>query len=1528
VATPRRSIDVAVLHDDDACASDAPCALRALQRGVATTRTVSAASELLRTEAAVSPVRTVEATDVEAVEQSAVVALFQGKKRRAWSKVLGRQAPNVPRQGSDANWYQEAIERWAAIGQGLPWWATSPNNITFPDVPRHDRVTLVVPVAGSCLLVGSLLVIVYISTWTIQLRAKAVRCKDSGIADQSPGDSSPSSQQHVPPEPQPTSMPDSKHSASKTAKPTAQELSNVKMFRYATVYDKVCFALGLTCSALHGAIMPLSFFFMDRIFAAINMPNDDGTIPPAIGPHENRDRETADVCKIYLFLVIWVLANRALAVSLNSHASENVVERVKQAFFSKLLKQGPAWHDMQNGAEMASRLSQDVLYFKEALGEHMVNIVRGITLFLCAVILTFVKDWQLGMVLLIALPVSGVATAVVVDLAKRVYELQGVLHIKAGGVAESTLGAYRTVVAFGGQKKALRLYEASLREADSVGRRLSFALSLSVGTNTASGYIAVSIGMFAGCCWLLEGYEHRCWQDAPPFGSCRTGGTMVAAMFMLMWGVTLGLSTVSSSFEAMAAGQAAAKRLYDLIDEPLAVDMAVSGRTLDSVGGAIGYKHVTFRYPNRQESVALHDVSFEVNAGSTVAFVGGSGSGKSTLISLLLRFYDPQEGCVTLDGHDIRSLQLAWLRSRMSLVEQEPVLFGCSIAENIAYGSERLVGETDIANAAALANAHEFICAFPQGYNTKVGDRGVQLSGGQKQRIAIARALIRDPAVLLLDEATSALDSLSERVVQDALDRLVAGRQRTTLIVAHRLSTVQAADCIFVFEAGRLAERGRHSELLAAPGSIYGKLAALQSTSGRAAAPRPSIDDGGTASGSTSLVSPRRSVAGKADPEPEPEIAPEQPVAARAHVEQQEPPPSAERMLFQAAKPREIHQDTSRVSSAGKLVKQGADEQQTLVRVPLLRIWGMNSPEYGLYIMGFLFIILAGLCIPMASMRFAQLINIFNVPPAAFDPIDGVWFPAFNEKRMTEEVSSLCFALQLIAIMIFVCYSAAGWAFGRASVQFTARIRLKWLESVLRQEVAWIDANNAGALASVLASEVISVRDLVGFSLAQCVTATLSVSMCVILSFWFSWRLTLVLLFICPMGAAGGLVIQWSAERRKRSAVEGDVSEAVGNIKTVAAFGLQDRLLLQFESRAESDRSSDVFFRSVTFGLGTGLSAASISMVYYVALRFGVIFLDLGLMAPQRLALCLFLVVSTTGGLVELMKFAERAREARNAADRIFAVLDRIPKIDSTSSDGLQLDGVQGRLGFHRVDFRYPTRPTVNVLQSFDLIVEPHTTVALVGHSGSGKSTIIGLLQRWYDPCLGKVTLDGHDIRQLDLVWYRLQMGLVQQEPVLVGGTVLENIRYGCEHASEEVAIEAAKAANAHHFISELPMGYNTDLGNTRNAQLSGGQKQRIAIARALVRNPSVLLLDEATSALDATSERVVQDALDRLMTAKRRTTVVVAHRLSTVCNADQICVLEKGVIVEQGTHRELLARKDGHYMRLVGAQSLAGDAA
>ncbi|CAK9179611.1 unnamed protein product [Ilex paraguariensis] len=293
-----------------------------------------------------------------------------------------------------------------------------------------------------------------------------------------------------------------------------------------------------------------------------------------------------------------------------------------------------------------------------------------------------------------------------------------------------------------------------------------------------------------------------------------------------------------------------------------------------------------------------------------------------------------------------------------------------------------------------------------------------------------------------------------------------------------------------------------------------------------------------------------------------------------------------------------------------------------------------------------------------------------------------------------------------------------------------------------------------------------------------------------------------------------------------------------------------------------------------------------------------------------------FALTMSAIGVSQTTAMAPDLHKAKDCAASIFEILDRKPKIDSSSNEGTTLTSVKGDIDFHHVSFKYPTRPNVPIFKDLCLTIPSGKTVALVGESGSGKSTVVSLIERFYDPDSGRIHLDGVEIQKFQLSWLRQQMGLVSQEPVLFNETIRTNIAYSKQgEATEEEIIAAAKASNAHNFISALPQGYDTSVGE-RGVQLSGGQKQRIAIARAIMKDPKILLLDEATSALDAESERIVQEALDRVMV--NRTTVVVAHRLATIKGADVIAVVKNGVIAEKGRHDVLMNITEGLYASLV----------
>jgi len=1289
------------------------------------------------------------------------------------------------------------------------------------------------------------------------------------------------------------------------AKVDDQNVGMTELFRFTSARDRWLVAMSLALSFLHGATMPMAFVMVDRIFKAMHLPNDDGTIPPTRGPHENRDRAAWEIARIYLGLAAIALAARAGAIALCTWSFDRTVFQVKKAFFSRLLQQGPAWHDMNNSAEMSSRLAQDAFLFREGAGEHMVNTVRAVALFWTAILASFWKDWQITLVMAVVLPIATLALATAIAVLQSLGGARGELYISAGAIAEGAIQTIRTVAAFNGQRRTLQVYREKLMQAEAQGVIMGVVQGFCIGAVMGVVSFAMSIGFYAGSSWVLSGYEAQCWASAPPFGTCRTGGSILSTMFTVLWGFTMGLGTMAVGMDAISAARAAAGRLYEVIDEPLLID--VSGTVvLEYVVGEISYESVCFAYPGRAMTQALDDVSFHVPAGTTAAFVGPSGSGKSSLVSLLLRFYEPQGGAIKLDGFDIRDMKVAWLRSIMAIVEQEPVLFGCSIGDNIAYGCDKDTGRSSIEKAAKMANAHIFISHLPAGYMTEVGERGARLSGGQKQRIAIARALIRNPKVLLLDEATSALDAESERVVMDVLDNVLRAKMMTTLVIAHRLTTVQAADKIFVLQQGRIVESGAPAELLADANSVYSALA------------RCAPDDKGPAAAAASSAPPSDVV--QNNEEVAPHDAPADVVAAHVLA----PPSGAQALLERAA----ASKGGGGVGFAGGRSDQGCSDQggsqhreKDLNRTSLLRLWAMSRPEYGLYVLGCVATLVVAGVGPLLFMNLTQTIVLFDNPPVVLDLATGIWEPAFDADVLASSACMVCLTMLVVGACSIVATTVQQWALHKAGERFTTRLRVAALESILRQDMTWFDLTTSGTLVHTLAVDVPAVKGLVGFGLAPLLQSTLLISTSISLAMYFAWRFALSILAICPLMAVGQMSMASAMGRTADFASAGLVSEAINSVKTVAAFCLQDRLVGRFE-HLHKEAAPDETYARLMAGLGTGLSSAGMFLIYACTVMFGTQFIDGGTVSPDRAVLSLFMLVSASSGIAEFARWVDQSTDGRAAANRVFALLDTRPGVDALDAGaGGRPSKVVGKLEFREVHFRYPARPDFEVYRALSLTVGAGDFVALVGPSGGGKSTIVSLLLRFYDPHSGSIELDGRNLADLSVPWLRSQIGLVDQEPVLAGGTVIDAICYGCQDPSEGLAVKAAKMANAHDFIMSLPDQYNTDIGFARHIRLSGGQKQRLAIARALARSPRLLLLDEATSALDGESERIVHGALQSLLSTRQCTTIVIAHRLSTIRAADSICVMDGGCIVEEGRHEELVERPDGHYAKLVQRQ-------
>lgn len=760
-----------------------------------------------------------------------------------------------------------------------------------------------------------------------------------------------------------------------------------------------------------------------------------------------------------------------------------------------------------------------------------------------------------------------------------------------------------------------------------------------------------------------------------------------------------------------------------------------------------------------------------------------------------------------------------------------------------------------------------------------VGERGFLLSGGQKQRIAIARAIVSDPRILLLDEATSALDTRSEGIVQDALDKAAAGR--TTITVAHRLSTIKDADRIFVMGDGLVLEQGTHNELLADENGPYARLVQAQklreSREGQTAE-SSAITDG--------------------EEDMEKTILEDIPLG-RKHTNQS------------------VTSDIVNKRTEEK-VKAEVNEDEYSLFYLFKRVGALNREGLYRYALGTLFAMCTGAVYPAFGIVYGQAITGFSAPTNA-------------QRRHDGDLNALWFFI--IAILSAICIGFQNFYFASAAAILTAKLRSICFKAILRQDIEYFDKeeNSTGGLTSNLSDNPQKINGLAGVTLGAIVQAIVTVIAGSVIGLSYAWQPALVGMACIPVLISTGYIrlrVVVMKDQQNKAAHESSAQlacEAASAIRTVASLTREDDSLQLYSASLEgplrrSNRTS--LWSSLFFALSQAMSFFVISLIFW----YGSI-----LVSNLQISVTGFFValMSTTFGAIQagnVFAFVPDISSAKGAGAAIIKLIDSIPEIDAESTEGKNISGetVRGQIRFEDVHFRYPTRPGVRVLRGLSFKVEPGTYVALVGASGCGKSTVIQLIERFYDPLSGQVLLDGEPVNEVNIQEYRKQLALVSQEPTLYAGTIRFNILLGAIKPESEVTEEEIEAvcrnANVLDFIKSLPNGLDTEVGG-KGSQLSGGQKQRIAIARALLRNPKVLLLDEATSALDSTSEKVVQAALDQA--AKGRTTIAIAHRLSTIQNADCIYFIKEGRVSEAGTHDELLSLK-GDYYEYVQLQALS----
>ncbi|CAI8032913.1 ATP-dependent translocase ABCB1 [Geodia barretti] len=591
-------------------------------------------------------------------------------------------------------------------------------------------------------------------------------------------------------------------------------------------------------------------------------------------------------------------------------------------------------------------------------------------------------------------------------------------------------------------------------------------------------------------------------------------------------------------------------------------------------------------------------------------------------------------------------------------------------------------------------------------------------------------------------------------------------------------------------------------------------------------------------------------------------------------------------------------------------------------KVSILRVMKLNAREWWIILIGVVGAAVNGCIWPAFAFLFGEILEVFALPPdEVLDEIH-VWAGLFIVLGVVSGTGVFLKA---------ACFTVSG-------ENLTARLRSLSFRAMLRQEIGWHDdeKNSTGALTTRLANDASQVQGATGTRLGTLIETAFGLSFSLIIALVYSWILTFVILGAVPILVISGLAeatILSGHTKKNKEAIEsaGKIAvDSVDNIRTVASLGLENTLFNHYAGEITRPYRRGIINSSV-YGLTYAFSQTTIYFMYAAIFRFGAYQVtrpddDIAHESFEDIFRVFTALIFGAISVGQAGAFAPNYTKARLSSNRIFQLLDRVPLIDGYSVDGDTPDDATGAVETEDLQFKYPTRPDVLVLNSLKLSISPGNTLALVGPSGCGKSTIVSLLERFYDPSKGTMTLDGRDLRDLNIRWLRSQIGIVSQEPVLFDTSVAENIRYGANfrEVSDDEVVEAAKAANIHNFVESLPEGYSTNVGS-KGTQMSGGQKQRIAIARALIRDPKLLLLDEATSALDTESEKIVQEALDKAR--EGRTCIVIAHRLSTIYNADHIAVINEGKVIEEGTHVELLGNK-GMYYRLNRFQMLGGGAA
>jgi ATP-binding cassette subfamily B protein len=1104
---------------------------------------------------------------------------------------------------------------------------------------------------------------------------------------------------------------------------------------------------------------------------------------------------------------------------LSEYLSQKVAYDLRNKLYNHIQRLSYAFHDKSQTGQLMSRATVDIEAVRMFVGFAMLRGVYFLLLMVVVIVLLLMLDWQLALLSLSVLPFISYRTIAINNKLKVLWGKvqQGIGNL--GTILQENLVGIRIVRAFAREEHESRKFE---KQAETLYQQ-EITINNLFAANSPVMNFALVLSM-AAIIW----FGGRQVID----GNLTQGQLAQFLLYLVLLNMPirmLGWLTMLFS-RANVSG----KRIYEIIDQVSPVSDNPDAVEISEVKGQVVFSKVCFGYKDGTD--VLKNIDFVAEPGQIIALVGASGSGKTTLANLIPRFYDISEGSLNIDDLDIRKIKLNSLRKQIGIVHQDTFLFSASIRKNISYGKPNASLE-EVVEAAKSARLHDFIQSLPQRYETLVGERGITLSGGQKQRLSIARTILVNPRIVIMDDSTASVDSETEYAMQQSLGEVLKGR--TTFIIAYRLRSVQNADLILVLKDGEIAERGKHSELLALNG-VYRHLYGLQFQ--KQEQEKIQIEN---------VV---------------PEIAP--------HVETSAP--SSDRPIQNQSGPGSL--------TVSDEIVYGKPYDARIVSRLIVYFRAQKLVV--------LITILATLLFTLTSLASPYLIGV-----------------AENRYILNGNVNGLNTIVLIfigVGILNWISYAAQIRTEARLGQSILLKLRMQLFNHIQSLSLRFFSQNEVGRIMSRVQNDVNELNEFLESGAFWVIGEVVTMLGIIIIMLGMEWHLALLTLAVVPLLVFFIGVWQNRARqafirvRQTISQVNGALEENISGVRVIQSLSREDINSQQFERVNQANFTSN-------------LTSARISAIMMPAVELLLSLSTAGLIIFGGLSVLnsTMLVGTLLAFILYINNFFDPIRNltmeytqlqiAMASGTRIFELLDLKPDmVDAT--DAAKTSDFKGHIVFEKVNFHY--EPGIEILKDIDLNIEPGTTVALVGPTGVGKSTLINLVARFYDVTGGRVLIDGLDIRKINSINFRKHIGLVLQDPFLFSGTIRDNIEYGKIGVSDQEIESAARAVGAHDFIMKLSKGYSTDL-EERGQNLSMGQRQLISFARALIANPTILLLDEATASIDSYSEQVIQKAL-KLLT-QGRTTVIIAHRLSTIKDADDIIVLDQGRIIEQGKHQELL---------------------